>query len=413
MYTDFESILELVQETTDFDPNKPYTKVVNNHIPSGFCVYSKFSYSEVTNPLKLYRGEDCVDKFCGYIEEEAKRLCHMFPEKPMDPLTEKQMFRYEKVTICHICHKEGFSDMAPKVMDHCHYTGKYRGPAHSLCNLGYKIPSYIPVIFHNLSSYDAYLFIKGLGKRHEGIEVIATNKEDYIPFSVKVVVDKYLDDEGNEKKKTVELRFIDSFKFMASSLDSLVKNFVNRGQNFFGLEEDKYDLLTRKGIYPYEYVLSWDKFSETQLPPIEFFYSNLNDSKLSEDDYQHVQNVWKAFNIKNELYLENDVILLANVFEAFRDTCLKHHRLDPAHFYMSPGLAWKACLKKTGVKLELLTDPDMLLMFEQGIRVGITQVVHGYAKANNPYMGEKFKPDEESSYLQYLDANNLYGWAMS
>ena len=108
-----------------------------------------------------------------------------------------------------------------------------------------------------------------------------------------------------------------------------------------------------------------------------------------------------------------DVVLLANVFEAFRDTCLRHYSLDPAHFYMAPGLAWKACLKKTGVRLELLTDPDMLLMFERGIRGGITQAVHRYASANNKYMGDLYNPNRESSYLQYLDAKNLYGWAMS
>ena len=101
------------------------------------------------------------------------------------------------------------------------------------------------------------------------------------------------------------------------------------------------------------------------------------------------------------------------MFEAFRNTCLEHHKLDPAHFYTPPGLAWKACLRKTRVRLELLTDPDMLLMFERGIREGITQAVHRYAAANNKYMGDQYDLSQESSYLQYLDANNLYGWAMS
>ena len=141
-------------------------------------------------------------------------------------------------------------------------------------------------------------------------------------------------------------------------------------------------------------------------------------SNTSNKDYQHTQKVWSAFSIHDlgeyhDLYLKTDVILLANVFEAFRDTCLEHYGLDPAHFYTSPGLAWKACLKKTGVKLELLTDPDMLLMFERGIRGRITQAVYRYAKANNAYMDKRYNPKEESSFLQYLNANNLYGWAMS
>ena len=141
-------------------------------------------------------------------------------------------------------------------------------------------------------------------------------------------------------------------------------------------------------------------------------------TNVSKDDYQHVQKVWKEFGIRNlgdyhDLYLLTNVILIANEFEAFRDTCLEHYKLDPAHFYTSPGLAWKACLRKTRVRLELLTDPNMLLMFECGIRGGITQAVHHYTSVNNPYMGSKFNPSEESSYLQYLDANNLYGWAMS
>ena len=112
-------------------------------------------------------------------------------------------------------------------------------------------------------------------------------------------------------------------------------------------------------------------------------------SNISKDDYQHMQRVWKEFGIHNlgdyhDLYLRTDVILLANVFEEFRDTCLEHYSLDPAHFYTSPGLAWKAWLRKTQVRLELLTDPDMLLMFECGIRGGIMQAVHRYASTNNP-----------------------------
>ena len=276
-------------------------------------------------------------------------------------------------------------------------------------------------MFHNLFGYDAHLFIRELGGHASDMEVIAKKKDDYISFSIKVPVDSYIDKNGEEKDKLIELRFIDSFKFMSSSLDSLTKNLVSGGKKLFGFEdysELQYDLLNRKGVYPYEYVNSWDRVNETQLPPTDAFCSNLNMSLISEEDYQHAKRVWKEFGIHNlgdyhDLYLRTDVVLLANVFEAFRDTCLRHYKLDPVHFYTSPGLAWKACLKRTGIKLELLTDPDMLLMFEQGIRGGITQAVLKYAFANNKYMGDKFDPKSESSYLQYLDTNNLYGWAMS
>ena len=420
MYADFESILEPMDPVEPGSPNQPYTNEVNQHTPTGWCVYSKFAYRDVDNPLRLYRGKDCIKTFCNYIKGEARRLYHMFLELPMDPLTKKQWKKYKKATKCHICYKP-FTKTNLKVRDHCHYTGLYRGPAHSLYNLRYKISSYIPVVFHNLSGYDTHLFSRELSGHASDMEVIAKNKEDYISFSIKVPVDGYIDKNGEEKDKLIELRFIDSFKFMSSSLDSLTKILVTGGKKLFGFEdysEMQYGLLTRKGVYPYEYINSWDPFEETQFPPISAFYSNLNMSSISEEDYQHAQQVWKEFGIHNlgdyhDLYLRTDVVLLANVFEAFRDTYLKHYKLDPAHFYTSPGLAWRACLKRTGIRLELLTDPDMLLMFEQGIRGGITQAVCKYAASNNPYMGDKFNPNEDTIYLQYLDVTNLYGWAMS
>ena len=162
---------------------------------------------------------------------------------------------------------------------------------------------------------------------------------------------------------------------------------------------------------------SWSKFEEDRLPSINNFYSKLSMSGISNDDYEHAQRVWGEFGLRNlgeyhDLYLKTDVILLSNVFEKFRKVCMENYGLDPAHFYTSPGLAWQACLKKTGMKLDLITNPDMLLMFERGIRGGITQVVKRYVKANNKYIND-YNRKEPSRYLQYLDANNLYGWAMS
>ena len=326
------------------------------------------------------------------------------------------------------------------------------------------MPSYIPFIFHNLSRYDAHLFIRELGKKFDTgkIGVIAENKEKYISFYVNVVVNKYLDKKGKEKEKKIQLRLINSMRFMASSLDALSNNlagvsrmscnecrercdlthidedYVAHGKckkcysgyskrqlnkvsilNDFdnlrvGHNDEQFRLLLRKGIYPYEYMSSSDKFKETKLPPKEAFHSNLNMSDISKYDYEHAQKVWKEFGTKNikeyhDLYLKTDVFLLSNVFESFRSNCFEYYKLYLAHFYTSPGLAWQTSLKKTGVKLELLIDRDMLLMFEKFIRGGITQAVNRYVKVNNKYIGKKFHPKEESSFLRYLDANNLYG----
>ena len=175
--------------------------------------------------------------------------------------------------------------------------------------------------------------------------------------------------------------------------------------------------MLRKGVYPYEYVDSWEKFTETSLPSKKEFYSNLNMEDIDEIDYRHGNNVFKSFKLENlgdyqDLYVQSDTLLLAEVFENFRDMCIKVYELDPAHFVLLPGLAWQACLKKTNIELELLTDYDMLLMVEKGIRGGICHSIHRYAKANNKYM-QNYNNNEESSYIQYLDANNLYGWSMS
>ena len=176
-------------------------------------------------------------------------------------------------------------------------------------------------------------------------------------------------------------------------------------------------MLLRKGVYPCEYMDSWEKFDETALPPKKDFYSNLNLENISDEDYTHAQKIWDVFEIKNlgeyhDLYVQSDTLLLADIFENFRNMCLNIYELDPVYFVSAPGLAWQACLKKTGVELELLTDIDMLLMIEKGTRSGICQATHRYAKANNKYM-KNYNKNIESSYIQYVDANNLYGWAMT
>ena len=176
-------------------------------------------------------------------------------------------------------------------------------------------------------------------------------------------------------------------------------------------------LLLRKGIYPYEYMDDWSRFDEEELSEKSSFYSNLNTEEISEIDYRHAEKVFNKFSIKNleeyhDLYVQSDTLLLAGVFKNFRNMCIKVYGLDPVYFLSAPGLAWQACFKKTGVKLELITDVDMLLMIEKRIRGEICHSVYRHAKANNKYM-KIYDKNKESTYIIYMDANNLHGYAMS
>ena len=205
---------------------------------------------------------------------------------------------------------------------------------------------------------------------------------------------------------------------MSQSLDKLLSNLPEDRFIYTGGEIDgDLDLMKKKGVYPYDYMDCFSRFNENQLPKREEFYSILNDTDISEDDYKHAQKVWDAFKIRNlgeyhDLYLKTDVLLLADVFQNFRETCLHHYRLDPSHYMSSPGLSWGAMLKMTKINLDLISDIDMQLFVEKGLRGGISYIAHHHGKANNKYMKD-YNENKESSYLMYLDANNLYGWAMS
>lgn len=159
------------------------------------------------------------------------------------------------------------------------------------------------------------------------------------------------------------------------------------------------------------------KFNLTELPPQKRFHSTLTDSSISDEDYEHAQHIWSLFNMKTmgdylDLYMKTDVLLLADVFEHFRAASMKSYDLDPAHHYTLPGFGWDAMLKMGDVELELLTDLDMQLMIEQGLRGGISMISTKYTGAKNPYI-ENYDQKQPASYLIYWDANNLYGWAMS
>ena len=175
--------------------------------------------------------------------------------------------------------------------------------------------------------------------------------------------------------------------------------------------------MLKKGVYPYEYMDNWNKFNETEISSIDDHYSNLNLRHISKEDHKHAQKVKNTFNIKNlgeyhDLYVQSNAAQLADTLAQFRTLCLNERRLDPAYFCTTPGLAFETCLKMTEVELELLTDMDLVLMFEKGTRGGISQAIQRYASANNKYM-PNYNSKAPSTYLMYVDANNLYGYARS
>ena len=418
VYADFECITSEVSSCCP-NPEKSYNYTYQKHEPSGFCFYAKGISGKRIKPVmftKSSEDEDVAKIFVEKLTELTKGIyedfyCH---PKPM-VMTAKNQKEFNNAINCYIC---GYTLGKDRVRDHCHFTGKYRGACHNKCNLMCKKPRILPVIFHNLQGYDAHLFIKQLAKINGKLDCIPCTEEKYISFSKHIKVGEYRHIQGNMCDITFEIRFLDSYKFLQSSLGNLVSNLsVDDFNNTKSEFKSNTSLLTRKGVYPYDYISSLSKLSETCLPPKEAFYSKLYDEDISDEDYQHAIKVWNMFGCKtirdyHDLYLKSDVLLLADVFEKFRTTCMKHYKLDPAHYYTSPGLAWDACLKLTSQNLELLTDYDMLMMFERGIRGGITHISKRYSEANNKYM-KSYNPEKKSKFIQYLDANNLYGWAMS
>ena len=426
IYADFEAITKKVQgckqsEEMENEKNKrSYTEAYQTHEDCGYgyklvCCYDD-KYSKHT---RIYRGENAVYKFMEKMLEEVeycKTVIKKHFNKPLKMSDDDELcFKLEEK--CHICNKK-YTSKDVRVRDHCHITGKYRGSAHQECNLKLRIKPEeikIPVIFHNLRGYDSHFIMQQIGKiakKHTyknkkgqetqmNINAIPNNMEKYMAFML-----------GNH------LTFIDSFQFMSSSLDKLVSNLPRESLKNTSKEfkDEKLDLMARKGVYPYDYMDSFDKFNE-KLPTKENFFSIMNNENISNKDYQHAKTVWETFKLKtmgeyHDLYLKSDILLLADVFENFRKTCLECYKLDPCHYFTSPGLSGDAMLKMTDIKLELMVHIDMFIFFEKAMRGGVSYIANRYGKANNVYM----KKDDEkapSKYLMYLDANNLYGWAMS
>ena len=194
-------------------------------------------------------------------------------------------------------------------------------------------------------------------------------------------------------------------------------NFRFSSKNDVIKSEKCLDLLTDKGVYPYDYMNSFDKFDDEQLPSKDNFYSQLSEEGISVNDYERAKIIWKHFDIKNmgeyhDLYLKTDVLLLTDIFENFRDVCMKYYGLDPAYYYTLPNFAFDAMLTMTGVEIDLIYDREMYEMIEAGLRGGMCMVSTKKVEANNKFMGEEYDKNKESSYINYFDANSLYGLSM-
>ncbi|KAK3753831.1 hypothetical protein RRG08_006222 [Elysia crispata] len=394
IYADFEALTTKV-EGPELDPTKSNTQKTQHHEACSYC-YVVVRCDGKTEAPAQYRGPNAAEHFLRALQVEERGIQKVLA-KPQDMrMTRADWESHRTASSCHVCEKPLEGD---SVKDHCHITGRYRGAAHSACNLKLRLSpktTTIPVVFHNLRGYDSHLLMQAISKV-EGR--VSNNTEKYISFSLG------------------QLRFIDSAQFLLAPLDKLVAANEPEAFQITARYEPDCALLMRKGVYPYEYMDSWERFEETQLPPKEDFYSKLTGENISDSDYTHAQRVWETFGCQNlgnytDLYCRTDVLLLADVFENFRKTSQKQYGLDPANYYTSPGLSWDALLKKTGVELELLTDYDQHLFIEKGMRGGISMVSKRHARANNPAV-EGYNPEKPNSHILYLDANNLYGWAMN
>ena len=381
----------------------------------------------------LYRGDDAVDVFCQKITEIRDEIKQKMQEKKEIEMTDEDRIDFATATHCFICgdrfnktyKTEKEAEKYKKVRDHCHFTGKYRGCAHGICNLNYCNRHFkIPVFFHNMKNYDGHLIIQNAEKlsNKKKIDVIAQNSEKFINIGFD------------------SLSVKDSFSFIAASLDKLVSmtkydntdekdrrkwvlcdnwqsNFRYSSKNDIIKTEKCLGLLTEKGVYPYDYMNSFDKFNDEHLPSKEQLYSRLTEEDLTNDDYNKAKQIWKHFGIKSmgdyhDLYLKTDVLLLTDVFENFRDMCLSYYGLDPVYYYTLPNFAFDAMLNLTGIEIDLVYDQEMYEMIEAGLRGGMTQTTCKKVEANNKYMGSDYDKNKASSYINYLDANNLYGLSM-
>ena len=404
---DTEAFNEKIPQTV---PSTSATVNLTHHVMNSYG-YQVICVDPAKNgEYKQFRGPNAAAHFLQSLLTDVMPRIQEDLENPHPiVMTDDDTNKFELSVYCHLCEKAMGPD---RVRNHDHWSGKFMGPAHNACNLQWKYRRnqntdefLIPILSHNLKFYDAAHIISEMGRFVNEIPVIAQNMEKYISFDFRC------------------FRFLDSFSFLPSSLSTLVENLAKDDPLFSkfpsvrsNFEMNKLPLLIRKGVYPYTFVDGADKFLLNELPPKDAFFNDLRQEAISDADYAHAQLVWDEFDCQtlgeyHDLYLKLDVLLLSDCFESFRTTCMVGYELDPCHYYTSPGLSWSALMKKTGVKLELLTDLSMHIMLEKGKRGGITQMSCRLSRANNPDTPD-FDPTKPCTYIAYHDCNSLYPTSM-
>lgn len=449
IYADFECILEPIHSCSP-NPSTPYSNPTALHTASGYASIAVFNCCSNTRPTYeppiIRRGRNVGKQFLrSCIERGISFQRHVDYRDTKIKMTKENWKLFYKEHCCHICRKpfqlcntctknsHNYHNCSGcqsyKRRDHCHFCSKYRGAAHSGCNISLRICRDVVVALHNSKRYDTHIIMQEVGSLVDEygykISVLPKSFENYTSFALTFTHQHCFKKNRHGMPYTFQwkLKFIDTYAFLSCSLSTLVSNLLAKGEDAFKImttsfpKSDERKLLLKKGIYPYCYVDSFYKFKEPNLPSRSCFYNDLTKEHISVADYDHAQLVFKTFKLNNlgdyhDLYVLTDTLLLADVFENFRTFCLQHYQLDPVHYFTLPSFGWAALLKMTSVKLELLSDPDMYTFFEEGIRGGISTISKRFAKANNPYVAG-YDPHKCSTYILYIDANNLYGYAMT
>ena len=459
IHADFEADNEKDDSVVD---NKTTNIYKQNPVLNGYHIVSELEDVLKSNYYQSPLGYDNVDWFVDEVIKLKNKMTFYFKNTNKDIImTQENEEDFKNNNNCGFCEKEIITD---KVRDHCHLTGKYRGPAHSKCNINVtqKQSNFIPFLFHNFSNYDCHMFFKKLvDKKNDKVkfDIIPKTNEEYISVTYGCI------------------RFIDSYRFLSSSLDSLVKTLVdnsdkrlrdfkdeivdndetldivskieeNYTEEILNLEEDdrtiknlkkyylegienleeallnymgendlkilkrgfpdKWKYLTKKLAYPYEYFNCIDDYQK----PVnnlkkEYFFSKLKNKCPDNEEIQRTMDIIERFNIKNgeeltEIYLKSDVLLLACVFEKFIKVSINEFKINPLYCVSLPSYTWQCGLKYTGINVETLQDKDMILLLENNIRGGISSV-----------MGDRYIKSDKNKNILYIDANNLYGHSMS